>query len=170
MDFRPGPRRRPTIAGAEAAAERLGHPVAVLPGDPPTHRATVEYQYADPARYDAVLLVYGDYETAVATERIAARPLDLAEAARGALTGYRLNRTPPGADMESWSRDTFAAVERMPIATGTAVVDGAAHDAVLLTGDDATAWAFDVGAVRVTVVGPDRTPPVLRWWPDQSMS
>lgn len=170
MDFRSGPHPRPIIPSAEAAAARLGHPVAVLPGDPPTDRATVEYQYSDPAQYDAVLLVYGDYETAVATERIAARPLDVAEAARGALAGYRLNRRPPGVDMESWSRDTFAAVERMPIATGTAVIGGGEHDAVLLTGDDATAWAFDAGTVRVTVVGPDRTPPVLRWWPDQSMS
>ena len=155
------------------AAQRLGHPLAALADEQSRQSPMVECGYAGdagPQRFDSVLLTYLDPRLCIGTARLTPDQVELSDAARGALAGYRMNSMPGDSvdDMETWmlaAMDQAYSLDPRPTASPL-MIDGKPYQPVAVGDGVHEALALETDTVRVTVVGPQvaLAHARLHWW------
>lgn len=148
-----------TAMTAAQVGRQLGHPLAALTGS--REQPLVQYGYAGAGAWpqlDNGLLTYADPVVYVETALRARNPLELDEAARGALSGFRLNvemRQSDPADLEAWIESVLAkgAALRPQGNAPTVAIDGSPFVPVVVDDGAYRAWAVETDVVRVTVAG-----------------
>lgn len=162
---------RGTVLSARQVARQLGHPLAAL-DDSALDEPLVEYDYGDGwPQLDSATLTYAQPAVCVETVLRARNPRQLDQAARSALSGFRLDDESDQAvplDMDTWMQcvlDEGAALPTRSDAAGV-TINGTPFARVVVEDGTYQAWALETEQVQVTVAGRHEhlESVVLRWW------